>query len=353
LADLLDWSMMDKMCIITIIFLLFMDSLLVCGVTKKFRPEPDLLIPWLTVYLFLIPAELLLAVVIIVHHPHPISALLLIPPAPYTYLWVAVNSYREQVVRTQDAVKILVFQSRGQMNPSQKLFRKAFENEFKSTYELAAEVVEVLGDNRSSSEPELGRSCSPLGRRSGSHMELPRRQRTPSNNSVYDLLQRELVNLQGSYKPEVYENRSTWSNSVSNSPSMCSLNMSPASTPGLSSPAPSRDSSPSSTRSISTQGSRQRMNLDNPDAGQQKTNFLTPDFVPRVKCKRKGQNTMETNLPIKITSTSQTNLNTAISDGDILGATAHETERKNNEEKTDAKDEETIQSNLKYFEKSW
>ena len=176
------------------------------------RPEPDLLIPWLTIYLFLIPAELLLAVVIIVHHPHPISALLLIPPAPYTYLWVAVNSYREQVVRTQDAVKILVFQSRGQMNPSQKLFRcsspskfiirywvyrKAFENEFKSTYELAAEVVEVLGDTRSSSQPELGRSCSPLGRRSGSHMELPRRQRTPSNNSVYDLLQRELDNLQG------------------------------------------------------------------------------------------------------------------------------------------------------------
>ena len=62
---------------------------------------------------------------------------------------------------------------------------------------------------------------------------------------------------------------------------------------------------------------------------------------------------METNLAIKITSASQTNLNTAISDGDILGATAHKTEGKNNEEKTDAKNEETIQSNLTYFEKSW
>ena len=62
---------------------------------------------------------------------------------------------------------------------------------------------------------------------------------------------------------------------------------------------------------------------------------------------------METNLAIKITSASQTNLNTAVSDGDILGATAHETERKNNEEKTEAEAEETIQSNLKYFEKCW
>ena len=62
---------------------------------------------------------------------------------------------------------------------------------------------------------------------------------------------------------------------------------------------------------------------------------------------------METNLAIKITSASQTNLNTAISDGDILDATVHKTERKNNEEKTEAEAEETIQSNLKYFEKCW
>ena len=81
------------------------------------------MIPWLSAYFLLIPAEIITAIVIIILHPHPLSAILLLPPLPYSYLWVAVTSYRVQVVRTQEAVKKLVFQSRGQMNPSQKLFR--------------------------------------------------------------------------------------------------------------------------------------------------------------------------------------------------------------------------------------
>ena len=105
------------------------------------------------------------------------------------------------------------------MNPSQKLFRlpyqliyyyskehcahrKAFETEFKSTYDLASEVVEMFSDDkRSVSQPVLnmpGRARSPKHggeRKVGSHLDLARRQRSPSNNSVLDLLQRELNNL--------------------------------------------------------------------------------------------------------------------------------------------------------------
>lgn len=301
----LDWSTIDRMLIISIVFLLFLDSLLVCGVNRKYRPEPDLLIPWLSIYFLLIPAEMILAVGIIIHHPHLVSALLFLPPVPYSYLWVAVNSYRVQVVRTQEAVKKLVFQSRGQMNPSQKLFRKAFETEFKSTYDLASEVVDIFcDDKRCSSQPDLSSghrhsAKSPKHdgqRKGGSHMDLSRKQRSPSNNSVFDLLQMELENLKhGSYKPELYETKSTWSNSISNSPSVSPLNISPAITPILLSPAMSTkqmsigSSSPSSsTRSLSSLGSKRRNYPYISEAQPQNQNFLTPHFVPKLKgCKSK------------------------------------------------------------------
>ena len=72
--------------------------------------------------------------------------LLLLPPVPASYTWLAIFSYRLQVIsppapdptpspevlRTQDAVRKLVFQARGLNNPSEKLFRqiKLFKNQF-------------------------------------------------------------------------------------------------------------------------------------------------------------------------------------------------------------------------------
>jgi len=302
----LDWSTIDRISIIGILFFLFLDCLLVSGVNRKYRPEPDLMMPWLSVYFLLIPAELVTTMVIIIFHPHPLTAVLLIPPLPYTYLWISVNSYRVQVVRTQEAVKKLVFQSRGQMNPSQKLFRKAFETEFKSTYDLASEVVEMFSDDkRSVSQPVLnmpGRARSPKHggeRKVGSHLDLTRRQRSPSNNSVLDLLQRELNNLhQGSYKPDVYETRSTWSKSLSNSPSVSPMKVSPAITPISMTPTMSSkqmvigSSSPlsSPSLSVSSAGSRKRYYLDQSENPPQNNNFLTPSYVPKLTLKTSKDN---------------------------------------------------------------
>ena len=98
-----------------------------------------------------------------------------------------------------------------------------------------------------------------------------------------------------SYKPELYETKSTWSNSISNSPSVSPLNISPAITPILLSPAMSTkqmsigSSSPSSsTRSLSSLGSKRRNYPDISEAQPQNQNFLTPHFVPKLKgCKSK------------------------------------------------------------------
>ena len=86
--------MVDKVCIILILFLLFTDCLLLVGVRRRHKPRPDMMVPWLFLYSLIIPALPVISVIIAVITNTFIASICIIIPAPlYAYLWIALYSY--------------------------------------------------------------------------------------------------------------------------------------------------------------------------------------------------------------------------------------------------------------------
>merc|ERR1712198_63092 len=95
----LSWRRVDQVAIVVILFLLFTDCMLLVGIRRKLRPKPYMIAPWLFLYSWIIPTIPVLSLIVgLIYGDFIFASILLLPMPFYSYLWIAIYSYRSFVL---------------------------------------------------------------------------------------------------------------------------------------------------------------------------------------------------------------------------------------------------------------